>query len=74
MKHAYRDNTIEFEDVSSFNETEAALQVSIPEIEDGKLFWIPKSQISDASEIYRKNQTKGILIISEWIALQKEFI
>ena len=35
--------------------------------------WIPRSQIDDDSEVWRLGQ-KGVLVISEWIALQKGLV
>ena len=57
------------------SETTMALQVGIggdgPQA--GHVVWIPKSQIDDDSEVYKKG-TEGLLVITEWIALQKELI
>jgi hypothetical protein len=38
--------------------------------EDGEQVWIPKSQIHDDSEVYKRG-TEGVLVISEWIVEQK---
>lgn len=63
-----RDNdpTAEFEDVKVIGESELALQCRI----EGKLHWIPKSQIHSDSEVYQQGD-EGTLIVSEWIAEQK---
>ena len=63
------DPTVAFEDVTSTSDTPLALYCYI----EGKSVWIPKSQIHDDSEVYRKNQT-GTLIISRWIAEQKGLV
>ena len=47
-------------------ESEAAVLVTI----EGEDFWIPKSQLHDDSEVYRKGDS-GTLIITKWIAKQK---
>lgn len=50
-------------------ETDIALLVRVPEHED-KPVWIPKSQITDDSEVYRNGDT-GELEITEWLAEQR---
>ena len=40
---------------------------------DGKEVWIPQSQVDDASEVYSVGD-EGTLVITEWIAMQKELI
>jgi hypothetical protein len=78
MKMNYRDGrksfpSVEFENCTSFEGTDKAVQVQIPEFGDKGLIWIPKNQIHDDSEIWMGHQ-KGILIISEWIAKEKGLI
>jgi len=63
------EEIVEFEDVTSINDTPLALCCFI----EGKNVWIPKSQIHTDSEVYRKNQS-GKLIISRWIAEQKGLV
>lgn len=50
-------------------ETDKVLLVSI----DGQEIWIPKSQVSDNSEVYQKGDS-GTMIISLWIAEQKGLV
>ena len=39
----------------------------------GEQEWIPKSQIDDDSEVYKAG-TDGVLVIPEWLALEKSLI
>lgn len=65
------DKTVTFNDVSVMKETDAALLVVIDDLEH----WIPKSQISDDSEVFDANEnSSGALIVSEWIVKQKGLI
>ncbi len=50
-------------------ETDAAILVEV----DGVQHWIPKSQISEDSEVYEEGQT-GELVITEWIATEKGIV
>jgi hypothetical protein len=61
----------EIEDARVVGESEEAILVEVPELEGP--IWIPKSQIDDDSEVYKKG-TEGILIISEWLAEQKGWL
>ena len=47
-------------------ETDRAILCDI----DGDEHWIPKSQISDDSEVYQDGD-EGDLVITEWLANQK---
>jgi len=60
--------TVKIDDVVCENETDKAILVSI-ECED---FWVPKSQIDDDSEVYKKG-TEGTLVVSDWWAKQNGF-
>ena len=60
---------VEFENVVCDRDTEKAALCTI----DGEDYWIPKSQISDDSEVYKRG-TEGLLIVSEWIATEKELV
>jgi hypothetical protein len=60
---------VQIQNVTVSKETEAALLVNI----EGEEMWIPKSQIDDDSEVYKKD-TEGTLVITEWIAKQKGLI
>ena len=60
---------VEFEDVEAISQTALALKVIVEE----KTVWIPQSQISENSEVW-KNGQKGTLIVTEWIAEEKGLI
>lgn len=62
-------NTVSFYDVECERDTELSIFCSI----DGEDFCIPKSQISDNSEVYKAG-TEGELIITEWIAEKKGLV
>ena len=55
--------SVKIADVVCEGETDKAIFVSI----EGEDFCIPKSQIDDDSEVYKKG-TNGTLIITDWIA------
>jgi hypothetical protein len=62
------DEKRRFDDVRCTKMTEKALKVVI----EDDVYWIPKSQIDDDSEVYDDGEhNEGTLIISEWIAEQK---
>lgn len=63
------DPTVDFAGVVCKRETDAALLCEI----EGEDIWIPKSQIHDDSEVYEEGHS-GTLIVSEWIAKQKNLI
>ena len=56
---------VEVEEV--LKETPMALLVKL---ESGEDIWIPKSQISDDSEVWKADQI-GKLVIPEWLAKEK---
>lgn len=64
----------EFENALCVGESEKALLVKLPELE--KPVWIPKSQVDDDSEVYGADprENKGTLIVSQWIAEQKDLV
>jgi hypothetical protein len=64
-----RGPVVEFEVPEVTKETDKALLCVI----EGKEVWIPKSQIHDDSEVFEEGH-KGKLVISEWIAKEKELI
>jgi len=64
-----RNETVEIDDVFVKIETEKALLCQIDEEE----FWIPKSQIAEDSEVYKKNQT-GTLTVARWLAEVKGLV
>ena len=59
-------DTVSFEDVKAKAETDKAILCRI----NGEKHWIPKSQIDDDSEVWRKGDV-GTLIVSEWFAEQR---
>lgn len=59
----------EFTDCKVVDMSDLAIKVDI----DGKLYWIPQSQVDDDSEIWQNGQ-EGTLVISEWIAKEKGLI
>jgi hypothetical protein len=61
---------VEFEGCSCEVESTSAILVEIPE--HGEL-WIPKSQVHDDSEVYKKG-TEGKLVITAWLATQKGLV
>lgn len=65
------DPTETFRDVVCKKATDAALLCEI----DGTEYWIPKSQISDDSEVHDdQDNATGKLVVSEWIAKQKGLV
>lgn len=59
---------VEFE-ATCLRESDLAILVDI----EGEEFWIPKTHVSDDSEVQEEGD-EGTLIISEWIAEQKELM
>jgi hypothetical protein len=59
----------EFEGVRALKQTENALLCLI----DGEKIWIPQSQISDDSEVWKEGD-EGTLVITEWLAIQKGLV
>jgi hypothetical protein len=57
------------ENVEAVDETQLGLKVLI----EGKIYWLPKSQIHEDSECYKANAT-GTLIIPNWLAREKDLI
>jgi len=53
-------------------ETDFALLVSL-DADDGREYWVPKSQIHDDSEVFKEGQV-GDIIVSSWYAEQKGWI
>lgn len=62
-------NKAKFPDARAIRATANALLVDI----DGNEHWIPQSQIDDDSEVYEEGG-EGELVVSQWIAEQKELI
>lgn len=61
--------TVSFEDVTAMKETGAALLCWI----EGEEVWIPKFLISEDSEV-QGDEDEGVLIIPEWLAIEKELV
>jgi len=59
-----------FEPCVAIRETDRALLVRFP---DSRELWIPKSQISQDSDL-KEEDDEGTLVVSRWIAEQKELI
>lgn len=57
-------------DVEVIRETDAAI---LCDVGNDEPVWIPKSQISDESEVYKAGQA-GTLLVAEWLALDKRMI
>ena len=53
------------EDVSCIKEMDKAVLCDCAEWDDPK--WVPKSQVEEESEVYKKG-TEGTLIVSDWFA------
>lgn len=60
---------VSIEDVVCKHATDKAILVEI----DGEDFWIPQSQITDDSEVW-KGGDEGTLVITEWIATQESLL
>jgi oxalate decarboxylase/phosphoglucose isomerase-like protein (cupin superfamily) len=61
---------VEFEQATALRETDAGLLVRV----EGEDHWFPKSQISEDSEVYEVASGTGKLIVTEWIAKQRDLI
>ena len=61
------DGYVEFDNTVVRDESEEAIEV---ELDDGRKFWIPKSQVHDDSESYELG-TDGSLVVAEWLADRK---
>lgn len=58
---------VDFDNTVVRAESDDAINV---ELDDGRKFWIPRSQVHDDSESYELG-TDGTLIIPEWLADSK---
>lgn len=62
------EDPVRFEDVKCLKETPKALLCRI----DGVDHWIPKSQITDDSEVWDEGEhAEGTLVITAWLANEK---
>lgn len=66
MRKSDGDEPVTLSDVTVEHETDQALLCEI----HGEKVWIPKSQITDDSEVYEAG-TEGDLVITHWIAEKK---
>jgi len=60
---------VTIEDVLAKGASEKAVLCVI----DGEEYWIPKSQITDDSEVYDRGH-KGKLVITRWLAQRRELV
>jgi len=60
------EDWVEIDDVACKIETEKAILVVV----SGEEHWLPKMALSDESEVQGRGD-KGILIIKEWLALER---
>lgn len=65
-----REEPVAFEGVEVIRETERALLVLI----EGEEHWIPKTQIDDDSEVYSQKTSGGRLVVTAWIAKEKNLV
>jgi hypothetical protein len=64
----------EIEDVTVLRETALAILVRVPMAKGPpRDEWIPKSHISDDSEVWKDGQS-GTIMVTEWIATQKGLV
>lgn len=56
------------ENARCIRETERAILVEADDL--GEAIWVPKSQVHMESEVW-KNDTDGVLIVSDWFAEQR---
>lgn len=54
---------VRLDDVTCDGETDRALRVII----EGDTHWVPKSQVSDNSEVYKEGD-EGTLVLNPWFA------
>jgi len=59
-------NTVDYDDCLCVEERPLALKVVI----NGRVEWIPKSQIVEDSEVQEEGD-RGTLVITEWLAIKK---
>lgn len=62
---ARNTEVVEIDHVRCYKETDKAILVEIDD--SGEEKWIPKSVISDDSEVYERG-TEGTLVVHEWFA------
>jgi hypothetical protein len=62
-------NQARFPDVRAIRSTDSALLVAV----DGREIWFPNSHVDDESEVWQEGD-EGELVVSEWIATQKDLV
>lgn len=63
-------NKVTFDGARCVRETPASILVIIP---DHGEVWFPQSQVDDDSEVFAKGH-EGKLVVSQWIAEQREIL
>lgn len=63
------ENGVVFEGSRVLQERGKAVLCDIPDL-DGRV-WVPKSQITDESEVWEPDQEAGDLVVRKWFARQK---
>lgn len=58
---------VTFDDCEVVHETDKALFVLAPDLDDKEPVWIPQSQVTEDSEIWKLGQS-GKLVITTWFA------
>lgn len=67
-----RGDVVKLENAKCIKETDAAL---LCRLDDGTEIWFPKSHVDDDSEVYNDTDSaEGTLVVSEWIAKQKNLL
>ena len=64
--HGMDDNSFTYGNVKSIRDTDKALLV---EDDDGDQIWVPKSQLTEDSEVWKTGQD-GDLVVTKWFAEQ----
>jgi hypothetical protein len=64
-----KEDEVRFEGVTCKAESERAILVEI----EGEEIWVPKSQVVNDSEVYKKGDD-GVLILTRWICEQKKLV
>lgn len=57
------DDQVRFDNITATGETAKAIHCEL----EGEPCWVPKSQITDDSEVWEKGQT-GTLVVTQWWA------
>lgn len=73
VRYRGRGGTFRRKSVQATAETEKALRVSFHDGKARRDVWVPKSHIHDDSEVFAEGD-EGDLVVSRWIAEQKDWI